>query len=174
MQKIKDKKQKLWIMFFTFCLLFFTALRISAEETYTFKTGISIDKVPKELYGTWRVSSKLISTDSESLYKESSVDLWNLSKTGNVITLENPFSGAKASITVNEVNGQSVKFNKIGAYDNNTKLTDTVQLTLGKEIFTGINYLKLDTISDVDGHVIKSETATYKLSGAKISGASIK
>lgn len=143
------------------------------EETYTLKAGISIDKVPKDLYGTWRVSSKLLTTSNSELYKKNSVDLWNLSRTDNVITLSNPFSGAKASITVSEVSGNSIRFSKIGNFDNN-KLTDTVKLELGKESFTGVNYLKLDTISDIDGSVLKSESATYALTGEKISGASIK
>lgn len=163
-------KKKLFLLILS---IFLVVSSVFAEGTLL-KTGISIDKVPKEFYGTWRVSSKLVSTNSESLYKESSVDLWNLSRVGNVITLDNPFSGAKASITVNEVNNKSVKFNKIGNYDNNKKLTDTVQLTLGQDTFTGVNYLKLDTISEEDGHVIKSEIATYKLEGEKISGAGIK
>ncbi len=153
-------------------LLFTITLGISAQET-VLKTGISIDKVPNELYGTWRVSSKLISTNSKGLFKEKSVDLWNLSRTSDVIILDNPFTGANASIMIDEVNGDFIKFKKVGDYDSK-KLTDTVQLNLGKETFTGINYLKLDTVSEVDGHVIKSETAVYELTGEKISGTSIK
>lgn len=142
-----------------------------AERT-VLQAGISIDKIPKEFYGTWRVASKLLTSNNDAIFKNSSIDLWNLSRAGNVITLENPFSGAKASISIDEINGKQIKFKKIGDYDNK-KLTDMVELTLGKETFTGINKLKLDTISDIDGHVIKSETATYQLSGEKISGTNV-
>lgn len=136
-----------------------------AQET-VLKTSISIDKVPKELYGTWRVKAKLVSTNNENIFKPSSTDLWNLSRVGNVITLDNPFSGAKASISIDEVNGKTIKFRKIGNYDDQ-KLTDTVELNLSTETFTGINNLKLDKAS-------KSDWATYKLSGEKISGDSVK
>lgn len=163
-------KRKLFFLILGIILLISSAF---AEETYMIKAGISLDKIPKEFYGTWRVTSRLDSSNSDAIFKEKSIDLWNLSRVGDVITLDNPFSGAKASITVDEVSNRVIKFKKIGDYDNK-KLTDTVELTLGKETFTGTNRLKLDTISDLDGHVIKSEIAVYKLTGEKISGASIK
>lgn len=163
-------KRKLLLLVLT---IFIAISAVFAEQTYTLKTGVSIDKVPKAFYGTWRVSSRLISTNNYEIFQKNNVDLWNLSRVGNVITLDNPFSGAKASITIDEVSDRLIKFKKVGNYDSK-KLTDVVELTLGKETFEGINRLKLDTISEVDGHVMSSDVATYKLSGEKISGASIK
>lgn len=154
-----------------FCFLFFP-LAVFAQQQ-VIHAGISIDKVPNEFYGTWRVESQLVSTNAPERFKANTVDLWNLSRAGDVITLDNPFSGAHASIMVDSVNNKTVKFKKIGDYDNQ-KLTDTVQVTLGKETFTGTNTLKMDTVSQLDGHVLKSETATYKLKGEKISGSSVK
>ena len=159
------------VLLFTICYLLFASCVNAADMVL--KAGVSIDKVPKELYGTWRVSSKRVSTSDEGLFKENTVDLWNLSRAGNVITLDNPFSGAHASISVNEVSDKAIKFEKVGAWDNSQKLTDVVELTLGKETFTGVNYLKLDTL-DANGHITESAKATYKLTGEKISGAAIK
>lgn len=170
-KRLKLKKQFQVKIILTLLLMLTLTITAFAQQT-VLQAGISIDKIPKEFYGTWRVSSKLLSTNNDVIFKDSSIDLWNLSRAGNVITLENPFSGAKASISVDEINGRQIKFKKIGDYDNK-KLTDMVELTLGKETFTGINKLKLDTISDIDGHVIKSDTATYKLSGEKISGTNV-
>lgn len=143
-----------------------------AEQT-VLKTGVSIDKIPKGFYGTWRVSSQLLSTNSPDTFKEKNVDLWNLSRVDNVITLDNPFSGANASITVNVIKGSFIKFRRVGNYDNK-KLTDTVRMTLNKDTFTGVNDLKMDTISEVDGSVMRTQWATYGLKGEKISGESIK
>lgn len=155
-------------------IFIFSAIGVFAEQTYTLKSGVSmVDRVPKTLYGTWRVSSTRISTNSESTFKKNSVDLWNLSKSGNVITLDNPFSGAKASIIVDEASDKLIKFKKIGDYDDK-KLTDIVQLRLSSDTFSGENTLILNTVSAADGAVIKSERATYKLTGEKISGSSIK
>lgn len=161
-------KRKLFLLIMT---VFLVISSVFAQST-VLEAGISLDRIPNDFYGTWRVTSQLVSTNAEERFKGNNTDLWNLSRAGNVITLDNPFSGAKASITVDEVNNRTIKFKKIGNYDNK-KLTDTVQLTLGKETFTGVNTLKMDTISEIDGRVLKSETATYKLSGEKISGSSI-
>lgn len=160
---MKLKKNYKFIL--TILLMLTITLSAFAQDT-VLKAGVSIDKVPKELFGTWRVKAKLISTNNEGIFKPTSTDLWNLSRVGNVITLDNPFSGAKASIRVDEVSGKTIKFRKIGDYDGQ-KLTDTVQLNLSTETFTGINNLKLDKAS-------KSDWATYKLSGEKISGDSVK
>lgn len=160
----------IYYLLFTVCFLFFTPV---FATDMVLKTGISIDKVPKDFYGTWRVTSKLISTNTKGLFKETSVDLWNLSRVGDVITLDNPFSGANASITISNLEGRSIKFKKIGDYDSK-KLTDTVQMTLGKDSFKGVNNLKLDTISEIDKHVLKTEWATYNLTAEKISGENIK
>lgn len=162
-------QKRILLLLLTIFLVFSTAF---ADSSYTLKAGVSIDKVPKELYGTWRVNASLISTNSQGRFKPSSTDIWNLSRAGDVLTLDNPFSGAHASITVNEVSGRLIKFEK-SEKDGDNKLTDVVELNLGKNSFTGINRLKLDTISS-NGHVSKSETAAYNLVGEKISGQSIK
>ncbi len=171
--EINSGRRHLLILVFIFVLVLCSLSTVFAAETYTIKTGISIDKIPKEFYGTWRVSSTLQTANCDGLFKENTVDLWNLSRVGDVITLDNPFTGAHASIMVDEVQGRLIKFKKIGDYDGK-KLTDTVQLKLGTETFSGVNTLKFDTISKKDGHVIKSEIGTYGLSGEKISGESIK
>lgn len=175
---------KKYCLFIIFVCLISTATILLASQTealaqtqqtksYTLTAGVSIEHVPKDFYGTWRVVSNLTDTNNPEIFKQKNVDLWNLSRSNNVIKLENPFSGASASIQVDEVKGNFIRFQKVGDYDNR-KLTDKVKLNLGKETFTGTNTLKLDTISTVDGHVIKTEWATYNLSGEKISGSSIK
>lgn len=166
---------------FAFCILLLFPLSsflfpqssvLAADQVL--KAGVSIDKVPKELFGTWRVSAKITSTNADGLFKPKSVDLWNLSRVGDVITLDNPFSGANANVVISNVEGNAIKFKRTGKYDDNKKLTDTVQLVLEKDQFKGVNNLKLDTISEIDGHVLKTEWATYSLLGEKISGETIK
>ena len=53
-------------------------------------------------------------------------------------------------------------------------VTDTVEIKLDGERFTGINTIKLETLSDIDKSIIKTETAKYSLAGEKISGMSIR
>ena len=98
--------------------------------------------------------------------------MWNLSREGDVINLNNPFTGASASVTVDYVDGNIIRFTKTGEYDNK-KLTDTVDLKLNGDTFTGINSLTLETFSIRDKSLIKKDTAMYVLKGEKISGSSI-
>lgn len=123
--------------------------------------------VPKSFYGTWRVLSKRVDTTAPAIFRESGIDIWNLSKTYDVITLSNLFNGAKAEIVVKKVDQNNIVFTKEGKYDTKI-LSDRVELNLKGDTFTGLNTLQLDTY--VNGKITKSETATYKLKGEKIAG----
>lgn len=143
---------------------------VSIASAKVLKAGISI--VPSALYGSWRVVSQRIETDSPMSFKDKGLDLWNLSRENDVITLNNPFSGASAQIQINSVNNNHIVFSKSGKYGNKF-LTDVVSITIEKDSFTGSDTLKLDTVSDVDGKIIKSEMAKYSIRGEKIAGQSV-
>lgn len=162
--------KKLLVAFF---LIFSMVLPVNADTTKVLNGGVSVQEVPKDFFGMWRVSSDLISTNTQGVFKTHGVDFWNISRKDNIMYLENPFSGAKASISICELKGSYIKFEKDGNFDGQ-KLTDKVAITLSKNTFTGINKLKLDTFSDYDNKIIKSNVATYKLTGEKISGTGLK
>ena len=152
-----------------FILLFFiTVICCSASFAHNETTVLSgeVTMIPRTFYGTWRVVSSKIDSDS-NIFKEKSLDIWNLSRTGNVISLCNPFNGAKAEITIERVEANDIVFIKTGNYGKKI-LTDKVELSIDNNSFTGINTIKLDTYSD--GKLIKTETATYKIRGEKIAG----
>ena len=138
-----------------------------------FEAGISVDHVPKALFGSWRVNAKLEQTNSPQTFKPQSLDFWNLSRVNDVIKLDNPFSGANAEISVQTVEGNLIVFSKRLPYDGNKVLTDTVTLRLNKNEFSGINTLRLEAFSLIDNHLMKTETATYHISGERISGESV-
>lgn len=151
-------------------LFIFFSLPVNAT---TLKAGVSIEDIPKALFGSWRVNAKLDTTNSNRTFRPQSVDFWNLSRYQDVIKLDNPFSGASAEISVQTVEGNIVVFSKRLPYDGNKVLTDTVTLRLNENEFSGINSLTLETLSQLDNHVIKTESATYMIKGEKISGDSI-
>ena len=161
-------------IFLFFIFIAFWVLPCFAEdEVVILKTGISLEeKLPDTFWGTWRIKSVLVEASKNGYFKPNNIDLWNISKKDSVITLENPFSSARASITLKEVNGNKVVFEKVGNY-NNQKLYDVVELTLEKTTFTGFNYLTLVTISDIDGSILSTTTAKYSLSGDKILGDNV-
>ena len=157
----------LLILFSFFC---FSVNFVQAE---TLKAGIELDNyVPETFFGTWRVAAKLVKTDSHKLFKDSTIDLWNISKSGDVITLENPVTNATASITVTKANNSSVTFEKVSGNDVK-KMHDKVELNIRKDSFDGVNYITLKTYSADGKTVEKVETAKYSLYGEKISGLNV-
>ncbi len=157
--------------FFVTILILLLYPMVSAEE-FTLKAGVSINDVPKALFGSWRVNAKLEDTNSYGTFKPQSVDFWTLSRVGDKVTLSNPFSGANADVSIRTVEGNLIVFSKKAPYDNKV-LTDTIAIRLSDNTFTGINTLSLDSYSLIDNHLMKSETARYEIKGEKISGDSI-
>ena len=156
---------------FILILIIFAGLSVSAQ---TLKAGVSkIDNIPNSFYGSWRVQAKIDKQSGNIYFKPVTVDLWNLSRVGDVINLNNPFTGASASVKLDYVDGNLIRFSKSGEYDGNKKLTDTVDLKLDGDTFTGVNYLTLETFSVRDNSLLKKDTAIYILKGEKISGTSI-
>ena len=153
-------------------LFFMLTMTTAIAEEFTLSAGVVINDIPKAFFGSWRITAKLVDTNSYGTFKPTSVDMWNLSRVGDRIMLSNPFSGANAEISVKAVEGNLVVFSKKAPYDNKV-LTDTVTLRLSDNTFSGINDLTLELFSLVDNHLMKTEHAKYKISGEKISGESI-
>ncbi len=168
--------KKILKLFILSLLVIISSINVKGNEVYNdnvLKAGVSlIEKVPETFFGTWRVESSLIETNSPNDFKKENVDIWNLSKQGDVINLSNPFSGASASITLSYAGDDAIRFIRKGNYDGRI-LTDKVELNIDTERFTGTNTLVLETLSDIDNSVIKTAKAVYTLKGEKIAGTSI-
>ena len=146
---------------------------IQTAQAAVLEAGVSVEEIPEAFFGSWRVIATLENTNSYSTFKPQSMDFWNLSKVGDRVVLDNPFSGANAEISVQTIEGNLVVFSKKLPYDGNKVLTDTVTLRLGENEFSGINSLTLESYSLVDNHLMKTETAIYQIKGEKIAGESI-
>lgn len=144
--------------------------KVSAETVL--KSGVSLEKLPNAIFGTWQVNAQLDRTSNYSVFKVQTKDVWNLSRSGNVITLENPFTKAKAVVKVNQIEGNVVVFSRGSTCDNRV-LKDTVTIRIEGDKFAGYDDLVYETLSLYDGHVMKRDTAKYLLKGTKISGMSI-
>ena len=144
--------------------------KVSAETVL--KSGVSLEKLPNGIFGTWQVNAQLDRTSNYSVFKVQTKDVWNLSRSGNVITLENPFTKAKAVVKVNQIEGNVVVFSRGSTCDNRV-LKDTVTIRIEGDTFAGYDDLVYETLSLHDGHVMKRDTAKYLLKGTKISGMSI-
>ena len=162
------------LLVFTLTILILNVLPALAQEPYVLKAGISkIDSVPNQFFGTWSVQSNRVSTDNPKTFATSSIDLWNLRRSGNVIELRNPVTGATAEIYLEDVVNNEITFTHFEK-DGNTKLKDTVKLKLNGNTFTGTNELELETLKeDPDKFVRIKKQAVYTIKGTKISGTGI-
>ncbi len=163
--------KKLFLLLLISYILVLTNV-FASDDNMTLSAGISVNQVPKALYGNWRIEAKLENASNYGIFKPQSADMWTLSRIGDTIKLSNPFTGANAEIELKTVEGNLIVFSKKAPYDNKM-LTDTVSIRLNKNTFSGINTLTLESFSLVDGHLLKSETARYLIKGEKISGDNI-
>jgi len=159
-------KRILLLLILTIASLFTAAYAVMIQA------GVSVERVPKAFYGSWQVTAHLEKTSNYSVFKPQSVDLWNLSRLGNVITLENPFTKAKAQIQLSQVEDNVIVFTKTSSYDNKV-LKDVVTIRLNGNTFAGYNDIVFETRSLYDGHILKSDRAKYLIQGKKISGMSV-
>ena len=127
-------------------------------------------RVPSGFFGSWKVVSVRSKTNNPQMFAPYSVDVWNLVKVNDVITLSNPVSGARASISVNNVNGNTVKFEKV-SYDINEKSIETPVLTLEGDNFYGTDKIVVSTYKNDE--LIKEDFVEYKVKAYKISGNSL-
>ncbi len=151
------------------CLVIALFSTVLAE---TIKAGVSIESVPKAFFGTWQVDAQLEKTNNYGTFKPVSRDLWNLSRMGDVIKLENPFTRASAQVEIKQTEGNVVVFAKTSSFDNKI-LRDTVTIRLNGDTFGGYNDIVLETVSLYDGHILKRDTAKYLIKGVKLAGSSV-
>ena len=155
-----------------FLLALFALIFIIPTQASILEVGISINDIPKDIFGSWQVHAQLEETNAHSLFKPQSMDFWTLTRVNDRVILNNPFSGANAEISIQSIDNNLIVFSKRMPYDNNKILTDTVSIRLNENEFSGINTLRLESYSLIDNHLMKTETATYHINGKKISDES--
>lgn len=158
--------------FFAIFILLLSFLFVAQNtEAKVIQGGITVtDRVPAGFFGAWKVVAVRVSTTNEDMFAPYSVEMWNLFKSGDVITLENPVSGAQASITVKDATENTFTFQRITG-DSSEKVTETAALTLNGDSFTGYDTMSVKYYKN--GKLLKEENVKYKLKAMKISGENI-
>ena len=158
-------KKILLVLFSLMCVL------INSCSAMVIEGNVAMtDKVPKEFFGDWKVVSVCTKSTNKEYFDSKSVDIWTLRRTGDIITLMNPLSGARADITVNDVKGKTVKFEKRSYFPDEESI-ETPILTLQGDNFTGVDKISIKTFKD--GKLIKEDYVEYQVKGTKISGSPI-
>lgn len=161
-------KQLLLFLVVTFSLLSLPAF----SEGMVIQGGVSLsNQVPKGFFGTWKVVSVQTYTNNQKLFTGESTDYWNLSKLNDVITLSNPVSGAEASVTLKEVNGNQIKFVRKST-SRSEVVEETPSLTLDGENFYGTDKIVIEKYKF--GELIRTDIVEYRIKAVKVSGNSVK
>lgn len=127
------------------------------------------DRLPPEFFGSWKVVSVQTSCSNPMLSAPFSIDIWNLSRVKNVITLNNPQTGAIASVKINEVNKNTVTFTRTSTSETEF-VTETPTITINGENFVGTDKIVIKNYKY--GHHVSTDTWTFTVKAKKISGAS--
>ena len=154
----------------TILLLFIFAypLQYVCAQNLVLQVGVLLSvRVPQGFFGTWKINSTLTYTNNKEIFNTTTTDFWNLSKVNDVITLSNPFSGATASVTVEDVKDNQITFTHTTEHKN-AKMTETPTLTLNGENFYGTDKIVIEKFKD--GKKISTDIVVYKIQAHKISG----
>ncbi len=127
--------------------------------------------LPAEFFGSWMVKSQIIQTNRPNAFRARSEDIWTLTKNGDIVTLSNPKTGAIASITVKEVNGNKATFTR--RKKTATKIeVEQPQLTINGDSFYGTDTLVFQELQNgvpVSTNIVKYQIKGYKLTGTRLS-----
>ena len=152
-------------------LLFMLIFLPDLSHGMTITGGVSMtDRVPDGFFGNWKVMAVRSETSNFDLFAPYSVEIWNLTKQNDVITLTNPVSGASASITVKDATTDTFTFQRT-TRDKNETVIETAKLILQGENFIGCDTMEVRYYRD--GNLVKTEKVAYKLKAYKISGNSV-
>lgn len=158
------------ILFLLFLTLILTFQQAFAQKPLEASISL-VDKLPPEFFGTWHVVSIQKYCSNPLLNTPYSVDIWNISRLGNVITLTNPQTGATASVKIDEVNGNSIKFTRI-ANSNDEHVVETPNITINGENFVGTDKIVIENYKF--GEHASTDVWLFNVKAKKISGASTK
>ena len=156
------------VIVFLICTLFSGALNKAQGETI--QGGISmLEQIPLGLYGVWSVTSIQTYTNDSEYLAPIGVDYWNIYRENNVLTLENPKTGASASVTLNKIKNNTVKFTR-KSLKNNEETIETPTITIEGENFWGTDKIVIKKYkNDI---LVKTSVVKFTIMGKKVGGAS--
>lgn len=129
-----------------------------------------VEEVPEHFFGTWVVAAALKSTTIHGEYKSSSVDVWTLTRYGNIIILENPMTGATANIDVNEVKGDTIQFSRRSDSQEQSSL-EMPTIILNGDTFSGIDKMIIKHFKDKQ--LFREDVLEYNIKGRKVASEKI-
>ena len=156
------------IFLILFCMFF------SLAFCETLKGGVYEEYIPKGFFGSWGVISKMKSSTNPAKFNYESKDIWVLSGSGNVLTLQNLESGANSEIIIREksLEGKTLRFERqktINLKNGKQIQKESVEFVLQGKNFSGTDKFSIENY-DKNNNFINADSATYIVEGVRISG----
>ncbi|NLF83395.1 MAG: hypothetical protein GX568_05365 [Candidatus Gastranaerophilales bacterium] len=143
----------------------FIALNPSNAEVL--RGSVSAGDFPAEYYGVWKVMNTLVETNNPDKFLPKSSDYWVFERTGDIITLSNPISGATASITIREIQGKTAIFERAKKTEDYSE-TETVEITVDGDYFQGMDTIIMNTYFKDGKRVNIQDVVKYKIRGYRL------
>ena len=153
---------------FLFLSLFLLLNLPACAETLQGSVSL-LDNLPKGIYGSWEVISVQTYTNNKKLLAPVGIDYWNIYRSNDVLTLENPKTNARASVTVKAVKKNQITFIRT-AKKENEEVIETPTITIVGEDFWGTDKMVMKKYKD--GSLIKTDVVEFSIRGKKTGGQS--
>lgn len=147
----------------------------NGDDAPTFQAGVRQDRIlPPAFYGRWNiVATTLETTAPEGLFLAKSSEIWELSQSQHVVTVENVINRANASVSIDEVKGSTATFHHT-AGNETTRILEIPTVTVSGDRLFGVNmqtlqYLRNNKVvkefkfrKQVEGYRLASEGFRFK------------
>jgi len=148
--------------------VFFSFLTILPTLAEPLQGNISmIDNLPDGIYGSWKVASIQIYSNNPNISAPIGIDYWNIYRNNSVLTLENPTTNAKASVTVDAVKNNSVTFTRTSKKENEETI-ETPTITIVDNDFFGTDTMIIKKYEN--GVLTKTDVVKFQIRGTKTGG----
>jgi hypothetical protein len=138
------------------------------ESQDVYNAGVTVVKeLPPLMYGVWSIQGRIIKTDHPA-FAPISTEIWELARGFNTVTIENVVNQARASITVDAVQGNTASFHRVyKSQDGRFRIIERPTITVEGNFLTGKN-LQTYTYYFRDGSVRAEYFVEAQLSGTRL------
>lgn len=129
--------------------------------------------LPPAMYGTWNIETKVLKSNAPPwLFTHTGNELWTLSRDSGTVTLTNIVTHAAATITVDEVNGDTATFHHVATDTaQRMKIKETPTITVEGDKIYGINRQELTLLRRGKPHSVFH--LEIQLEGRRLAGAQV-
>ncbi len=134
--------------------------KLRATESYT---------LPPDMYGQWTVIATLLKSNMPQAINQRIYDIWQLNQASDKVSLSNPNTGAFATITVDDVEGNTATFHhKVVMKPGRQYLVERPTVSVNGNNMVGTtthSYI----ITDRNGQVKHVYTALFRINAQRLS-----